>query len=68
MRRAPGFCWRSGGADWQPRSDVEHRAILGKLESGDIEGSAALLRNHILDGGRALMHQLAGDYTGGNPR
>ena len=58
--------WRD--LDWQPRSDVEHRAILGKLESGDTDQSVALLRNHILDGGRALMSQLVGDYTGGNPR
>jgi DNA-binding GntR family transcriptional regulator len=44
--------------DWQPRSELEHRSILGTIESGDIEQSAVLLKSHIVDGGHALMLRL----------
>lgn len=46
--------------DWEPRSDAEHRAILGQLESGDIEAAAALLSGHILAAGLALCRRLEG--------
>jgi DNA-binding GntR family transcriptional regulator len=45
--------------DWQPRSNAEHRAILGRLEAGDIEGAATALSEHILDAGEALFRRLS---------
>jgi DNA-binding GntR family transcriptional regulator len=44
--------------DWRPRSDAEHRAILERIEAGDIKGAAALLRDHILGAGKALARTL----------
>lgn len=44
--------------DWRPRSNDEHRAILARLEAGDIGGGAILLERHILDAGDALARLL----------
>ncbi len=44
--------------DWQPRSDAEHRAILDRLQSRDIDAAIALLREHILAAGEALRRRL----------
>jgi DNA-binding GntR family transcriptional regulator len=44
--------------DWQPRSDAEHRAILDRLESRNIDAAVALLREHILAAGEALQRRL----------
>jgi DNA-binding GntR family transcriptional regulator len=48
--------WRD--LDWQPRSDADHRAIVAKMETNDIDGAAALLRDHILDAGQTLARML----------
>ncbi len=53
--------------DWQPRSDAEHRAIVATIETGDIEGATALLRDHILCAGRALAERLEISMTDIHP-
>jgi DNA-binding GntR family transcriptional regulator len=49
--------------DWQPRSDAEHRAIIGSIEDDDIERAAKLLRDHILSAGLALVQRLEASTT-----
>ena len=44
--------------DWQPRSDDEHRALLKAVEQKRTEAACKLLREHILDAGRALAAAL----------
>jgi DNA-binding GntR family transcriptional regulator len=48
--------WRD--LDWQPRSDADHRAIVAKMETNDIDGATAMLRDHILDAGQTLARML----------
>jgi DNA-binding GntR family transcriptional regulator len=48
--------WQS--LDWQPRSDDEHRALLKAVEQKRTETACKLLREHILDAGRALAAAL----------
>lgn len=45
--------------DWRPRSNEEHRAILARIEAGDIGAAALALERHILDAGDALAGLLA---------
>ncbi|SEE41158.1 DNA-binding transcriptional regulator, GntR family [Rhizobiales bacterium GAS188] len=45
--------WRD--LDWKGRSDEEHRAILASARKGDVEAASALLSNHILSAGQALI-------------
>lgn len=45
--------------DWQPRSDLEHRAILAALEMGDVASAEQRLRVHIIEAGKALIGLLA---------
>lgn len=45
-------------ANWQPRSDQEHRAILAAVERRDAETAPALLSRHILAAGEALVAKL----------
>jgi DNA-binding GntR family transcriptional regulator len=44
--------------DWQPRSDMEHWAILDAVIQRDGEGARALLEAHVREAGRALIERL----------
>jgi DNA-binding GntR family transcriptional regulator len=44
--------------DWQPRSDIEHRAILEAIERGDSKCARELLEAHVREAGKALVERL----------
>lgn len=52
-------------ADWQPRSDSEHAAILAAAASGAADRAAGLLADHILAAGEALIAMLERRTGGG---
>ena len=50
--------WRH--LDWEQRSEVEHRYLLGALRRGDEAKADAILRRHILAAGEALRAAVDG--------
>lgn len=44
--------------EWQPRSDIEHRAILDAVKRRDGAYARELLEAHIREAGKALVHRL----------
>ncbi len=48
--------WRD--FDWQPRSDIEHRALLVAARAGNVEVAGVILRAHILAASETLHNAL----------